>query len=575
MKPSPRCIAFIKSFDQLIEGVDTRREGVVTERPPHVSASMPAVLEGAVSARVQLAAEQRVAQRIWSKDGTLWAPEGTPEVTDRLGWLTIAPREHGRLDGLVAFADEVRGSGITDVVLLGMGGSSLAPEVFRLTWGPQEGYPTLHVLDSTDADAVAAIDAAVDVDTTLFVVSSKSGGTIETISLMEHYWAAKPDGAHFIAITDPGSHIEEVAQERGFRHVFHGDPEIGGRYSALSAFGLVPAALMGADVAGILHSARVAIQGTQSYESIASNSGLWLGLALGELAKAGRDKLTVMVGSPFPSFGLWLEQLVAESLGKQGRGILPVVGEPLLEPDLYNEDRVFLYLRDEGSPDETLEAQAEGLRENGHPIIQVNVDGPADLGRAMFFAEFAVATAGWVLEVNAFDQPNVQEAKDKTGEVLKGYTDSGALPAIAEAGDEGLKALLDVSLPHYAAILAYVKPDPAVDQAIAGLRETIARRSGMATTFGYGPRFQHSTGQEHKGGAPNGRFLQLLSEQHAQLPVPGAGYDFAVLRDAEATGDLQTLRDHGLAAERVVLSGDPAAAIAALAARIDGLLSAG
>jgi transaldolase/glucose-6-phosphate isomerase len=567
--------AFIKSFDELIAGVDVRREAVVTSKPERVALNIPAALEGAIGARVERAHGEEVARRIWRRDGTLWAPEGTPEVTDRLGWLTIADREGAKLDVLKEFVAGVQADGFTDVVLLGMGGSSLAPEVFRLTWGPQEGYPTLHVLDSTDADAVAAVDELVPLDTTLFLVSSKSGGTIETISLMEHYWAAKPEGSHFVAITDPGSHIEEIATERGFRHVFHGDPEIGGRYSALSAFGLVPAALMGADVDGILHGAMVAEQGTQSYDSIQSNGGLWLGATLGELARHKRDKLTILVAEPFPSLGLWLEQLVAESLGKQGRGILPIAGEPLLPADLYGTDRVFLYLRQGESPDETLEAHTEALRDAGQPVIQVNVEGRSDVGRAMFFAEFAVATAGWALEVNPFDQPNVQEAKDKTGQVLEEYKANGALPEIAEADDAALRTLLEATPPSYTAILAYTKPDPAVDAAIAELRETILRRTGTATTFGYGPRFQHSTGQEHKGGAPNGRFLQLLSEQRSDLEVPGAGYTFAVLRDAEATGDLQTLRDHDLPAERVLLSGDPATAIRELTARIDALLGGG
>jgi hypothetical protein len=401
----------------------------------------------------------------------------------------------------------------------------------------------------------------------LFIVSSKSGGTVETLSHYRHFKTlAKP--SQFVVVTDPGSPLERIAEDDGLRRAFLNTPDIGGRYSVLSYFGLVPAALMGVDVESLLHSAQEAEHGCKD-DSPESNAGLWLGAAIGEMARHGRDKLTFFVSPPIESFGLWAEQLVAESTGKQGRGILPVADEPLGEPDVYGTDRVFAYLRNADAPDERLDAAIEQLAAAGHPTMTLDTHGPVDLGRVFFLAEYAVAVAGWALEINPFDQPNVQEAKDKTKAVL----DSGSIPEIEPAGDEQLRALLgDANPPHYVAVMGYLPPSAELDAAIAELRSTIRAATGAAVTFGYGPRFQHSTGQLHKGGPPTGRFLQLVNDPQTDVEIPGESYTFGTLIAAQSAGDLQTLRDHGLAAERVKLDGDPAEAVRALTARIAGLL---
>ena len=324
--------AFMVPMAKLLDGIERKREAIVTHRPAAIEADLPPELEQPLAERVKRAHDEDVARRIWEHDGTLWAPEGTPELTDRLGWLTIADKLLEEADALDAFREECKADGLTDAVLLGMGGSSLAPEVFRLSYGDQGGL-RLHVLDSTEPEQIAAVEAEIDLEKTLFLVSTKSGGTIETISLFKHFHGLQGDGSHFTLITDPGSSLLDLAEEHGFRRAFQNDPEIGGRYSALSYFGLVPAALAGIDVRPLLEGAQVAAQACSDFENPEHNAGLWLGLALGELARAGRDKLTFVVDGPFTAFGVWVEQLVAESTGKQGRGILPVADEPLLDAD--------------------------------------------------------------------------------------------------------------------------------------------------------------------------------------------------------------------------------------------------
>jgi hypothetical protein len=492
-----------------------------------IDAQLPSDLQESVSGRIERARAERVLERIWQRDGTLWAPPGTPEVTDRLGWLDIAVRMADQLDDLDAFVAEVRADGLTDAVLLGMGGSSLAPEVFRRSFGVRDGYLRLHVLDSTDPDQIQAVLDAIDLETTLFIVSSKSGGTIETLSHFKFFHARQPDGSHFVAVTDPGSHLADLAREHGFRRLFDGDPEIGGRYSALSAFGLVPAALIGADLRAVLESARNADR----------EEGLELGCAMGELALAGRDKLTFLVEEPLSSFGLWVEQLIAESTGKQGKGILPVAGEPPVDPAAYGPDRVFAHIgRTHG--------MFGPLQEAGHPVLDLDAGEPLDLGRLFFTWELATAVAGWVLGINPFDQPNVQEAKDNTARVLR----EGA-PDL-DPGD--LAALLDgIAPPRYVAILAYLPYSDEVDAAAARFRERLVLERQVATTFGYGPRYLHSTGQLHKGGPKTGAFIQVLHEPGTDFEVPGEPYTFGTLFRAQADGDLQTLRAHGLDAVRV------------------------
>ncbi len=569
--------AFATSMENLIAGVEDRREAVVTGRPPTIQSTLPRELEEAIADVGKRAVADGVAKRVWRKDDTLWGEEGAPEVADRLGWLTISEPMLDQAGELHAFVEACQADGLTDVALLGMGGSSLGPEVIRRTFGEIEGAMRLHVLDSTHPDAVAALEEKLDLSKTLFVVTSKSGGTIETLSHFRYFFERVREavgdeaGSRFVAVTDPGSPLVELAREHGFRRVFENDPDIGGRYSVLSYFGLVPAALMGVTIEALLHRCQVAEQNCTSYDQGTSNSGLWLGIVMGALAQAGRDKLTFLVSEPISSFGLWVEQLIAESLGKHGKGLLPVAGEPLGEPEAYGPDRAFAYLRNADQPDSELDAAMEKLGQAGHPVLTLSVHGATDLGRIFFFAEFATAVAGYVLGINPFDQPNVQEAKDNTATMLEQFAKRDSLPEADDAGDEHLRELLDAQPPHYVAVMGYVEPSAEFDAAAARLREAIRERTGCATTFGYGPRFLHSTGQLHKGGPPTGRFLQLVHDAERDLEVPGEGYGFATLIRAQAAGDLQTLRDHDLPAQRVLLEGDPARALEALTERIRGL----
>jgi transaldolase / glucose-6-phosphate isomerase len=544
---------FVEPFDKLIEGVEFAREGIVTGRPPTIRSSIPDDLEPALIAKVKEAQSGAVAKRVWQRDESLWGGPGVPEIGNRLGWLTISEKMLEHAPELNAFVEGVRAEGFTDAVLLGMGGSSLGPEVIRRSYGQIPDALRLHVLDSTDPGAVLGVERSVDLETTLFIVSSKSGGTIETLSHMRYFYERTAgDGRRFCAVTDPGSPLVDLARERGFRHVFENDPEIGGRYSVLSYFGLVPAALAGVNVEALLHRAQVAEQNCTHFDESASNSGLWMGIVMGTLAAQGRDKATFVVSEPISSFGLWVEQLIAESTGKEGKGILPVAGEPLGEPDAYGDDRVFAYLRDPDNADPDTDAKVEALARAGHPTLRLAVHGPADLGRIFFFAEFAVAVAGWTLGINPFDQPNVQEAKDNTARVLK----EGADPPSSD-----LAPILGAAPPQYVAILGYVTPSDDFDAAVEDLRIKIRERTKATTTFGYGPRYLHSTGQYHKGGPPNGVFLQLYARAQQDVEIPEAGYSFEHLKNAQALGDAQTLGGHGLPAVRIDLEGDPADAV--------------
>ena len=503
-----------------------------------IEADVPERYADAVQTRLRRAADEDVVGRIWRKDGTLWGPEGTPEVTNRLGWLDIAERSKEQLPEYEGLRDELLNEGYTDAIVLGMGGSSLAPEVFRLSFGQADAGLTLHVLDSTHPEEVQKYLDKLDLSKTVAIVSSKSGGTIEPMSMYKAF-SARVDGTHFVAVTDPGTSLEKLANQQGFRRTFYGDPDIGGRYSALSAFGLVPAVVAGYDVAAVLDGAIGAQEECQSESG--GNGGLWLGAALGELAKAGRDKLTFVADAPLDAYGVWAEQLVAESTGKHGRGILPIADEPLLGPEAYGDDRVFLHVaRGDGGNASKLRA----LKDAGHPVITMRALGPTDLGRIFYLSEFAVAVAGWVLEINPFDQPNVQEAKDNTSRVLKdgsGDVQPGSLSELTE----GLQP------PAYYAIMGYLPYSSETEAAVARLRQKLIAEHHVATTWGYGPRFLHSTGQFHKGGPKTGRFLQIIDEPQQDLEIPGEQFSFGTLIRAQADGDLETLRNHGLPAVRI------------------------
>ena len=560
----------VKQFEgalaRLLAGIEEQRATVITGRPATIHGSLPTDVQPAVAERVKRAMDESVAQRVWRRDASLWGGPGVREIEDRLGWLTVSEPMLEQAPELHQFAEKARADGFTDAVLLGMGGSSLGPEVIRRSFGDIPDGLKVAVLDSTHPDVVLGVQDEIDLEKTVFIVSSKSGGTIETLSHYRYFKQfARPE--QFVVVTDPGSPLERIARDDDLRRCFLNPPDIGGRYSVLSYFGLVPAALMGVNIEALLHRCQVAEQNCAHYDSSESNSGLWLGATAGELARQGRDKLTFLVSEPIASFGLWVEQLIAESTGKQGRGILPVADEPLGDAGEYGSDRVFAYLRNEEHAD--FDDGAKALSDAGHPVLTLATHGAVDLGRVFFLAEFAVAVAGWALEINPFDQPNVQEAKDNTARVL----DSGSIPELAEASDDELRALLaDAKPPHYVAVLGYLPYSAEVERAIDDLRSMIRAATGAATTFGYGPRFQHSTGQLHKGGPPTGRFLQLVNEPTRDAEIPDAGYSFGTLIAAQAAGDLETLRSHGLNAERIKLSGEPAAAVRQLTERIKGVL---
>ncbi len=586
-------VQFADAMDRLLAGVERRRAAVIAGEPASVEARLTDAQARAVGARAAWAQEQHVLRRVWARDDSLW-PGGDDKPSERLGWLTIADHSLEQLDDVLSFAAELRAEGFTDCALLGMGGSSLAPEVLWQTFGAGDDGLRLHVLDSTHPDAVAALEAQLPLGRTLFLVSSKSGGTLEPRSMHAHFHALVPDGRQWAAITDPGSSLEQLAREQGFRRVFHGAPDIGGRYSALSAFGIVPAALVGADARGLLGRAEVAASAADPSLPPGCAPALWLGCALGELANGGRDKLTLVVDEPLRSLGLWLEQLIAESTGKRGKGIVPVADEPLAGPEAYGEDRVFVHLhRTTGAGDaaggagaghvagggapEDLASKLDALAEAGHPVIAVPFDEPLDLGALFFHWELAVAVAGAVIGVNPFDQPDVQSAKDATVATIEAYARDGAFAAedaSAVSGDEATSALRELLDAHaragaYVATMAYLAPDPAVDAALTRLRTAIRNRTRVATTVGYGPRFLHSTGQLHKGGAPVGVFVQLVDDGRSGVEIPGQPYDFAALVQAQAIGDGKALRERGLPFLRVELEEDPAPAIERLAAAID------
>jgi len=521
-----------------------------------------------VDERLKLWKRQNFSRRLWSKDPTLWFSETKPEITDRLGWLSLPEMMHGRLEELVSFAEQVKDEGMSHVVLLGMGGSSLAPDVFQKTFGNVEDYPQLFVLDSTHPSAVLAEEEKLDLQRTLFLVSSKSGTTLETLSLYRYFWnrvsqAVEKPGRHFVAITDSGSALQKLAIDRGFRRVFEANPDVGGRYSALTYFGMVPAALIGMDIHNLLDRAWVAAENCAFFISEENASGLILGAALGEIAKK-RDKLTFFASLSISSFPDWLEQLIAESTGKDGKGILPVAGEPSVSSEDYGQDRLFVFLTLKGEDDKEMEERMNALKQAGHPVIRIELKDKFDLGREIFTWEMAVASAGSVLGIHPFNQPDVQLAKDftrkameKGGKETEGSTVDTWSIDDSEGLDQALKEWLSQSQPRdYIALQAYLAPTPKMTEALQDIRLELLYRTHLATTLGYGPRFLHSTGQLHKGGQNRGLFLQLIDEPGIELPVPESGYDFKNLIKAQAEGDYRALKERGRRVLRVNLKTD-------------------
>ncbi len=512
--------------------------------------------------------ETHVVERIWQGDHSVWKPS-PDEITNRLGWLSLPENMMGETSALTAFAGDIRREGYSHVVLLGMGGSSLGPEMLRQAFEYKPGSPALIVLDSTVPGWVSDVSDRIDPARTLFVVSSKSGTTIEP-NVLYSYFRGLVDrsvgrggvGKNFVAVTDPGTALEELASRDGFRRVFHGNADVGGRYSILSNFGLLPAALIGIDIGGMLDRAarmRAYCMGAD----IADNPGGALGAAIGRFALEGRDKLTLLASPSIMGFGLWVEQLVAESLGKEGRGVVPVAGEAALGPDDYGDDRLFVQVRLEGDDNALIDEAVEGLSRSEQPFIRLDLGDRLDLGAEVFKWEFAVAVAGAVLGVNPFDQPDVQAAKDMTNSVLAEFESSGLLPDAPETMP-ALDLLAEIRPGDYVAIMAYAHQTPELDAAVDGLRRALMTRFHVATTMGYGPRFLHSTGQLHKGGPPSGVFLQLVEDVDDDIEVPGRPYSFSVLASAQALGDLRALMAQGRRVSRLDTRGGCVSAVEAL-----------
>jgi glucose-6-phosphate isomerase len=472
-------------------------------------------------------------ERIWAKDASAWGP-GEDDPAERLGWLTLPGSMRAEIPRLEALAEDVTDEGFTTVALLGMGGSSLAPEVFQRVLGSASGHPELVVMDSTHPDQVRAARDRLDLDRTLFVVSSKSGGTVETMSLYRYFRAQIDDGAHFIAITDPDTSLTELARNEGFRDTFENPPDIGGRFSALSLFGLVPAALIGVDIDTLL--ARADVMASRCREPDADNPGFTLGRDIAERAMTGRDKLTFQISDGINAFGDWVEQLLAESTGKHDKGIAPVFGEPPVEPAAYGRDRVFVHLRLLG--DDTHDGFCEMLRDEGHPVLVVDAGEPIDIGAEMFRWEFATAVAGSLLEINAFDQPDVEAAKKAGREVLEG-TDEVVFPD----GDPE-RFFSEATSGELAALLAFAPMTDDHHAVIKNLRWKLASK-GVATLGGFGPRYLHSTGQLLKGGPPGVRALVVLEEPTEDVSIPGSEHGFARLVTAQALGDARAMEAAG------------------------------
>ena len=490
--------------------------------------------------------KNRVISRIWQKDYHLWSSIPT-EISNRLGWLTLPETMPSQIDSLISFADEIKELGFRHVVLLGMGGSSLGAEVFRQTYGSADGYPKLIVLDSTVPASIMAITEAIDPKHTLFIVSSKSGTTTETNLLFLYFEdlvsaaiGKAYAGDNFIAITDSGTPLSVLATEKKFRHIFLTPSDIGGRYSVLSFFGLVPAVLAGIDIAAILRRA-VKMHDQAGCLDPDNNAAAQLGAILGSLTLQGRNKFTLITSPCISSFGVWVEQLLAESTGKNGTGIVPVIDEPLLEYTSYGNDRIFVYLRVQDDANSSLDGAVRNIKNSGHPVVLINLHDKLDLGAEFFRWEFATAIAGQILNVNPFNQPDVEATKAATRKILKQTVESGHLSEITLSLSP-LTLLTGTSPGDYLAILAYIPRNYETDNAISSLRKKIAEKYHIATTLGYGPRYLHSTGQLHKGGPSGGLFLQINAEHKNDLKIPGKPYTFGTLVDAQAIGDLQTLQ---------------------------------
>ena len=507
--------------------------------------------------------------RIWQGDYSLWKPDPT-EISNRLGWLAVTELMRERVPMLERFANEVRDAGFRYIVLLGMGGSSLGAEVLRQTFGSSKGYPELIVLDSTLPACVQAVTDTIDPRHTLFIASSKSGTTVETVSLLQYFLSLTQSAMgkesarkNFAVITDDDTPLARLAKDEDFLHAFVNPSDIGGRYSVLSYFGLVPAALIGVDIATLLDRANRMRKRCASSADIHENSGAWPGTIMGALSLRKRDKLTIITSPAIGSFGLWVEQLVAESTGKEGKGIVPIINEPFVEPDCYGGDRLFVYLRLQSDRNSSTDRMIERLKSLEQPVIVLELEDVYDLGAEFFRWEFATAIAGAVLGINPFTQPNVSSAKQATRRMLDEFITSGRIPRL-EISHSFTDLLAGVKSSTYLAIMAYIPQTPEADKILENLRRRLSERYHIATTLGYGPRYLHSTGQLHKGGPATGLYLQITMLHKKDLPIPERPYTFGVLVDAQAIGDLEALHSLGRPVTKFHLDQGNVAAISQL-----------
>jgi glucose-6-phosphate isomerase len=558
-------------------GIEAKRDDPALTTTRGLSASL-GQYDALLRSTLAEATVQNVVQRIWRKDASLWKSDSAHEkiIANSLGWLTVTGGMLKVTNELKAFADRIRAEGFRHVMVCGMGGSSLCPDVLRRTFGAVTDFPQLLVLDSTDPDAISNFATQIDIAHCLFVIASKSGTTTEP-NAFHKYWyhevskkSSKP-GDSFVAITDPNTQMVETARAENFKHIFLNQSDIGGRYSALSYFGMTPAALMGLDVDRFLRAAEAMAESCKQSDPT-SNPAAQLGAILGSCAKAGRDKVTLVTDKKLAALGLWVEQLIAESTGKEGKGIVPVVGEPLAPASAYGNDRLFVHIA-VGAIDDDSRSALQTLEAAGHPVVYRTLEDAYALGAEFFLWEMATAVAGWRLGINPFDQPNVQESKDATKALLEQFARDGKLqesPALASDGfltvygakeTTSADSVADLLRAHvgkiragdYVALLAYVEESPDTDAALQEIRLLLRDATHCATTTGYGPRFLHSTGQLHKGGPDTGVFIQLTAADQVDMEVPGETYTFSVLKQAQAQGDFQSLLAHGRRAIRVDL----------------------
>ncbi|MGA3069680.1 MAG: bifunctional transaldolase/phosoglucose isomerase [Terracidiphilus sp.] len=562
---------------------------------------LPQGLRGAVDLAVADWQANSKVDRFWQKDASLWTKDGEENW---LGWIDIVERQQQDLANLSELGADVETGGFKTVLLLGMGGSSLCPEVLAETFGQQPEFPALRILDSTDPAQVKAVRDSLNLEETLVIVASKSGSTLEPNILKQYFFEQMQDavgageaGGHFVAITDPGSKMEQVAKADGFRYIFYGDPRIGGRYSALSNFGLVPATAAGLHTGRLLDEAAKAVAAAK--QALGENPAVELGLILGTAAIAGRDKITIFTSPEIYDLGAWLEQLIAESTGKLGKGITPVDREAIGPPRVYGDDRIFAYVKLAGTADSSLDAKVAAIEAAGHPVIHIEISDLYEIFGQFFTWEVATAVAGSVMGINPFNQPDVESAKIETRALTEAYEKTGTLPErepvlvdggigiyATEAYADTLKFaapaatlagylrahLSQIHAGDYFAVLAFLPMFPEHEAAIQGFRHKVRDVKRVATCLGFGPRFLHSTGQDYKGGPNTGVFLQITAEHAVDVDVPRQTYSFGVVIDAQAAGDLAVLESRGRRALRVHVGADVAAGLKALAAAFDQAL---